>query len=49
MACACDRQVKVFYNITGHRVAITDFTAKLKMAKTQAAKERMEQAIQEHR
>lgn len=50
LAVACDRHIKVFYNITGHRVAISDFEAKLKTsAKTQAAKERMEQAIQEHK
>lgn len=51
LAVACDRHIKVFYNITGHRVAIVDFEAKLKTSakKTQAAKERMEQAIQEHK
>lgn len=49
LAVACDRQVKVFYNITGHRVAVSDYETKLKTAKTQAAKERFEQAIQEHK
>lgn len=49
MAIACDRHVKVFYNLTGHRVAIVDFESKLKTVKTQAAKERIEQTIDEHK
>lgn len=49
LAVACDRQVKIFYNITGHKVAINDLSEKLKAAKTQASKERMEQNIEEHR
>ncbi len=46
---ACDRQIKIFYNLTGHRVAITDLQEKLKSARTQASKERLEQTIEEHR
>jgi hypothetical protein len=49
LAIACDRHVKVFYNLTGHRVAIVDFESKLKTVKTQAAKERIEQTIDEHK
>lgn len=49
LAIACDKHVKVFYNVTGHRVAINDLETNLKTAKTQGAKERMQQLIDEHR
>ena len=48
LAIACDRHVKVFFNITGHRVAIYDLKDKLRTAKTEAAKERIHQSIEEH-
>ena len=49
LAVACDRHVKVFYNLTGHRAACQDLELKLKSAKTAASKERIEQSIQEHK
>jgi hypothetical protein len=48
LAVACDRQIKIFYNLIGHKVAISDLQQLLKSAKTQASKERLEQTIQEH-
>ena len=43
---ACDRQVKVFYNLTGQKVLKNDLKSKLKTAKTEASKERIEQMIE---
>lgn len=49
LALACDKQVKVFHNVTGHRVALSDLESSLKTAKTQGAKERIQQLIDEHK
>ena len=48
LAIACDKHVKVFHNITGHKVAIQSLKKELNSAKTQAAKQRIEQLIDEH-
>jgi WD40 repeat protein len=48
LAIACDRQIKVFHNVTGHRVAIQDLKTKIIKAKTVAIKERMQQQIDEN-
>ena len=48
LTVACDRQVKTFFNVTGHRVAIQDLKINLRTAKTEGAKERIEQNIEEH-
>ena len=49
LAVACDKHVKVFHNVTGHKVAIQDLDKNLKATKTQGAKERLEQLIDAHR
>jgi hypothetical protein len=49
LAIACDKHIKVFHNITGHRVALNDLESNLKTCKTQGAKERIESLICEHK
>jgi len=49
LAVACDKHVKVFHNVTGHKVAIQDLEKNLKATKTEGAKERLEQLIDGHR
>ncbi|CAF0719924.1 unnamed protein product [Brachionus calyciflorus] len=49
LSVAGDRHVKIFKNITGHKVAVQDLESQIKNAKTQGAKERIEQQIQEHK
>ena len=41
-------ELKVFFNLTGHKVAIVDLETKLKTAKTEASKERFQQMIDDH-
>lgn len=48
LAVACDKHVKIFYNVVGHRVAIDSLKKELISAKTEGAKQRIEQAIDGH-
>jgi hypothetical protein len=48
LAVACDRSVKVFFNITSHKVAIRDLVEKLNGSKTEASKERILNLIDHH-
>lgn len=48
LAVAGDRQIKIFHNVTGKKAAIKDLKTSLKSAKTQGAKERMQQQIDEY-
>ena len=48
LALACDKHVKIFNNIAGHRVAIESLKKELVAAKTEGAKQRIEQSIDTH-
>lgn len=48
LAVACDKHVKIFHNITGHRVAIESLKKDLVASKTEGAKQRIEQLIDAH-
>lgn len=48
LAVACDKHVKVFHNITGHKVAIQALKKELVSARTEGAKQRIEQLIDGH-
>lgn len=48
LAIACDKHVKVFHNITGHKVSLQSLKKELVSAKTEAAKQRIEQLIDGH-
>ena len=49
LAIAGDRNVKVFHNITGFKAAIEESTMKLKEAKTESAKQRIQTVIDEYK
>ena len=49
VSVACDKHVKVFYNITGLKVFIKDTEEKLRTAKTQGTKERLQQLIADNK
>ncbi len=48
LAVACDKQIKIFHNVTGHRVAMDILKKELLSAKTEGAKQRIEKLIDEH-
>lgn len=48
LALACDKHVRIFNNITGHKVAIESLKKELIAAKTEGAKQRIEQIIDGH-
>jgi WD40 repeat protein len=49
LAVASDRQIKIFYNYTGHKASINDLNEKLKTSKTEASKERILEMIKSHK
>ena len=47
LACAGDKQINVFNNVTGYRGAIAELEQKKATATTQALRERLQQQIEE--